>query len=479
MKYTTLKWIPLVLLWGMGFLPIWGGGDLGDDPGIGPYLVEVHATDFPAGYGFEDLPPLNPESDFHASDPRLEDLLGTMLTANPDILAARRRWLAGLERPAQVNSLPDPQLNLRYFAAPIETRVGPQNAVLELSQPVPWLSKLSAQKQWAEQMAAGTRAQVRVIERDRVREFKTAWYELAYAREALRINEGERALLSRFEQIALTRYSSGQGIQQNVIKVQTEISRLLDQRSELLKRRAVLGRKLERLLGGAATGLETTIISLPDPTFHIDRDGMEEQALAARPEIRALGMHLEADGTLIARRQLEWRPDFRFGLQYVAVGDREDFAGQINPPADNGEDALAIVAGVRIPVHGGRIRSGVREAQQDREARLKNLESERDRIRFEVQEVLLRLESLTDRAALYRDTLIPQAEQSMSTSEAAYQTNRIGFLDLIDAERIWFQVRLAYRRVQSEAWIAGADLERALGREFPDDGVVSKPESAP
>jgi outer membrane protein TolC len=181
----------------------------------------------------------------------------------------------------------------------------------------------------------------------------------------------------------------------------------------------------------------------------------------------------------VTRRQLEWRPDFRFGLQYVAVGDREDFPGQVNPPADNGEDALAIVAGIRIPVHGGRIRSGVREAQQNREARLQLLESERDRIRFEVQEALLRWESLSDRTALYRDTLIPQAEQSMSTSEAAYQTNRIAFLDLIDAERVWFQVRLAHRRVVSDAWIALADLERALGRKFPGDGETNRSEPLP
>ena len=88
---------------------------------------------------------------------------------------------------------------------------------------------------------------------------------------------------------------------------------------------------------------------------------------------------------------------------------------------------------------------------------------------------VLRLDSLFERIELYGGTLVPQSQHSLSTGEAAYETNRIGFLDLLDSERVWFQVRLAYRRLLADAWIALADLERAVGRKFPvgvEDSIV-------
>ena len=43
------------------------------------------------------------------------------------------------------------------------------------------------------------------------------------------------------------------------------------------------------------------------------------------------------------------------------------------------------------------------------------------------------------------------------------------FLDLLDAERVLFQVRLTYHRLLADHWKALAELERALGRSFPGE----------
>jgi outer membrane protein TolC len=71
---------------------------------------------------------------------------------------------------------------------------------------------------------------------------------------------------------------------------------------------------------------------------------------------------------------------------------------------------------------------------------------------------------------LYRDVIVPQAEQSLASAEAAHATNRQSFLDLLDAERVLFQVRLTHHRLLADHWIALADLERALGQPFPAQG---------
>ncbi|MFQ5877260.1 MAG: TolC family protein [Acidobacteriota bacterium] len=420
---------------------------------------------------FGRLPALEPDRDFHASDPELARLLGIVLRENPDILAARRSWLSSLERPAQVRSLPDPRVGVRYFAESLETRVGPQRQSLELAQPVPWLSKLSTAGRRAERLAASLMETVRQIERDRVREFKRSYYDLAYFVEALRINEQERRLLHKFEQTSLMRYSTGEGIQQNVIKVQTEITRLIDQATSLAERRDILKRRLARIMGRPEASVEIGHISLSEPVLRYDPRALEHAAVRVRPALGALRERVRADELLVRRRRLEFRPDFTFGLSITDIGRRTDPAGRLAPPPDNGRDALAFLASVRIPLYARRISSGIREAREILSADLQRLDREQDQVRFDVQEATLRLDSLLERTALYRDNLVPQAEQALSSSEAAYQTNQIDFLDLIDAERIWFEVRLTYRRLLSDLWIAMSDLERAIGKRFPDQTV--------
>ncbi len=73
--------------------------------------------------------------------------------------------------------------------------------------------------------------------------------------------------------------------------------------------------------------------------------------------------------------------------------------------------------------------------------------------------------------------IIPQAEESLASAEAAYTTDRLRFLDLLDAERILFQSRLVYHRLVSDGWIALAALERAIGQAYPSNAPSVSPSS--
>ena len=75
-----------------------------------------------------------------------------------------------------------------------------------------------------------------------------------------------------------------------------------------------------------------------------------------------------------------------------------------------------------------------------------------------------RLDALRRRVDLYERVILAQAEESLASAEAAYSTNRQGFLDLLDAERVLFEVRLNHQQLRADARLAVVDLERALGR---------------
>jgi outer membrane protein TolC len=251
------------------------------------------------------------------------------------------------------------------------------------------------------------------------------------------------------------------------VKVQTDISRLENRASELRQRLEIVLRRISELIGRPESPLALQVIELPLPELSYDRASLERYAVSEHARVRAVEQRVEADQIWAKRRKLESRPDFRLGLGYIFVGKRDDPAGILNPPEENGKDTLALTAGFNIPIYRKRIRAGVAEARESERANEELLQAVRDRLRFDVQDALLRLESLSDRGRLFRDVIIPQAEEALASAEAAYMTDRLGFLDLLDAERILFQSRLSFHRLVSDFWIALADLELSVGEPFP------------
>jgi len=420
------------------------------------------------GSAGDDSPQPLVASDFLASDPQLVELIAALLRENPQIQSARATWRSRRERVPQARSLPDPQISYRYFAKTPETRVGPQEQMLELSQGVPWFGKRDLEAQRASHMASDIAWRVRNLERSLVATLKRSYFDAVYLQEALASNSEEKALLQRFEKIALIRYSTGEGIQQSVIKVQTDISRLADQKTSLRQQLDAVVRRIEQLTGGQNRDLHLEPVSLEFLDVSHDQRELEQDSFALHPGIRAAQEQIEGNRVWHRRQHLESRPDFKFGLGYGYVDEREDLAGILNPPMNNGGDVLGLTVGLNLPVYRRKFRAAIAEARESIRSSERHLQDTRDRLRFEIQESILRLESLGDRARFYGEVIIPQAEESLASAEAAYTTNRQDFLDLLDAERILFEVRLTYDRLLADYWIALVDLELAVGHRFPE-----------
>lgn len=281
------------------------------------------------------------------------------------------------------------------------------------------------------------------------------------------MNSEEAELLRRFESIALTRYATGGGIQQNVIRVQTELSRLRDQAIALRRRGEAEARRIARATGGPEGGMELQPISLDIPELDIHSGLLEELAMESHPRVSGMRAQVSADEALVSRRNLAGRPDFKVGLGYTFVDRRDDAAGLLLPPQDNGKDILAVTVGLNLPLQRRRIKAGIAEARLGLQARQQAVTSLQQDIRYRIQEAVLRFQASSERAELYHEVVVPQAEASLDSAEAAYSTSKIDFLNLLEAERVLFQVRLAYHRMVADSWLALTDIERHLGQPYP------------
>jgi outer membrane protein TolC len=86
---------------------------------------------------------------------------------------------------------------------------------------------------------------------------------------------------------------------------------------------------------------------------------------------------------------------------------------------------------------------------------------------FSFRDQVIRLETLQEQVDLCENALIPQAEEPLRSTEAAYETGQLGVLDLLDSERVLLNLRLVSARHYSDFLIALANQERAVGAKFP------------
>ncbi|MCF8093452.1 MAG: TolC family protein, partial [Desulfotignum sp.] len=91
---------------------------------------------------------------------RLSDLLNYAYLSSPAITASKKSWQAFIENYRVGKSYPDPQLAATYFPRPIETRLGPQDWSLALSQVIPFAGTLAQKARVPESDVAISRLKV-------------------------------------------------------------------------------------------------------------------------------------------------------------------------------------------------------------------------------------------------------------------------------------------------------------------------------
>jgi outer membrane protein TolC len=397
------------------------------------------------------------------SDATLRDLAAQVLHRNPRVAAAEARARAARLEATQARALPDPMLGATAYASSPETRVGPQTFTGTVSQKLPWFGKLGLREKVALERADALEAQVEARRLELVTETRRLYYELAFLDAWSGVVESDRSTLDHYEELARTRYASGVGIEQAVVKIQAEITKDDTRLLDIATRRAALVAELNALRDEPQAA-PVAHPAVPDyGEITPDRAALRDRALAARPEMRQAGSEIARAETGIALARKEYKPDLTLGAAYTRVGLRGDAAGIAAPPPDNGKDIFAISASINLPIHRGRLKAGVEEAAELRRAAG---EGERD----VVSAIDRSLGELTERVVLtwkqlrlLKDVLAIQADQSLRSAEGGYAAGTLGSLDLLDAERVLLEVRTAIERTRADYAIAVARLEGAVG----------------
>jgi len=404
-------------------------------------------------------------------DPALREIASDVLARNPRISEARARARAARLQAPQVKALPDPVLSATSFASRPETRVGPQTLMGTISQRFPWFGKLSLREKAAFQRADGLDEDVEALRLNLVTEVRRLYYEAAFLDAWRGWVAADRQTLVQFEEMARSRYASGGGIEQSVVKIQAEITRDDLRLLDIASRRASLVAALNALRD-LPQNTPLTRASVPDyPEMALEAEALRTRALSLRPELKRNEAEIARADTLVDLARKEHQPDVTVAASYTLVGSRNDPAGLAAPPLDNGKDVFSITASINLPLRKGRLRYGIDEAVEARNAASEGRRSVVADIDRSLGELVERISLTYQQLRLLEGVLGLQADQSLRSAQTAYAAGTLSSLDLLDAERVLLEVRTARERARADYAIAIARLEGAVGEPLKSGGV--------
>jgi outer membrane protein TolC len=399
-----------------------------------------------------------PVEDRLSRDSTLEDLLAYALRSSPRLAAAHERHVAMLEMAPQARSLPDPQIRARYFVEEVQTRVGPQEYALGVSQTLPGFGKRGKRGELALARARVEEARVLETRLELVAEIRESWYELYYLERSLSSLRESRGLYAHWVEVLQTRYAAGESTYADLIRAQVELD-LLDDR---VARLADESRPLEARLNAALHREETAELPTPAEIGELAEllPGAELRRLLLEraPQLVALAREREAEALAVELAEIETRPDFTLGVDYIGTGEA------VSPGlSGSGDDPLVVSLSFDLPVYSERDRAAKREAQARERAARQRVAAEVDRRLAQLESSLFAVHDAQRRIALYRDTLVPRARQAQQATEAAFRAGDAGLGDLIDSERVRLEVELSLERARTDLAVSITRLERQVG----------------
>ncbi len=400
-------------------------------------------------------------AEMNTSNTVLDELVATALAENPELKAAKERWLLFEKKIVPAGSLTDPSLSFTLNNYPVDTFAGNEfpmtGNVLRLSQSFPFPGKLSAKEEAAEQQALWFKGVWEDGKLQLAGLVKEAYFSVYYFSKAVEITEKNLKLLDDFIRLTETNYEVGKGLQQDVLRAQVERSRLLDRLYSLEQKRESALAELNRLLNRpSSTGLANLAdfgISAVDSSL----EDLQKKSETNRPMFAAYLALVDRYKAEKKLAQLDYKPDFKVGLAYTVRESNR---------ADDGTDFVGIEFGINLPIFRAKRVAAVEEASAGVQMAHEQYNDFRNKVFFNIHDAYIQLQKKRDQALLYKSGIIPQATQTFEAALSNYQVGKVNFLVLLDSLIDLYDYELDYYKALTDGQRSLARLESETGMAF-------------
>ncbi|MFQ5452703.1 MAG: TolC family protein [Candidatus Zixiibacteriota bacterium] len=401
------------------------------------------------------------EKSIITSDAGLEEYLSFAANNNPGLKAAFYQWKAALEKSGYAGSLPDPMFSYGYFVENVETRVGPQKQRFSLKQSIPWFGTLGAKENIAFQSSNMAFQNYQSKKLKLFYRVKSAFYDYYFLGREIKITQENMELLLFWESVARTKYKVALKQHPDVIKAQVELGKLEDRLLTLRDKIRPLEARLKAVLNLNDTTRLSIPLSIKIDEIEVNHDLILEQTLTRNPDLSAIQHLIEKENAGMRLAGKSSYPNFTLGVDYVETGEA------VNPLLDeSGKDPWMVSVNINLPIWFGKNKSKKNEAKARYLMAEQNLSEAQNQITALTEKILFEYDDALRKLRLYRDGLIPKAEQSLNASYTAYQAGEADFLNVLDAQRVLLNFQLSFDRAKTNLAKKKAELEMLTGYEL-------------
>ena len=391
----------------------------------------------------------------------VDTLINYAKTRNPEYAAMQAEAEASGERVTPAGALPDPKFRTELRDI---TRMGEQSATLSpsrvgstrylLMQDIPWFGKRDLKREIAELEAEGAKGRALGTWADIAGRIKVNFAQLYYVHRNEQLTREILDLMTRLEKVAQVRYSGGLAAQQDVIRAQVEQTNMRNELIALETEQHHLHARLNALLArpnNAPLQVPTQLRKLPAPVT-LDYATLEERVRTRNPQLFADESKIKAAEK---SRDLTYKnryPDFTLGVSPIQY--------------QNAIKEWELMVELNIPLQQSSRRSQERESESMLNAARSRKEATTNQVSAELAEALSGIEAARRTENLLTNSLLPQAELTFKAALAGYETGKVDFATLLDAQRQIRQARQNQLKAQVDAQMRLAEIERLLGEDL-------------
>src|SRR5213596_4383890 len=388
----------------------------------------------------------------------LTEVTRFVLENNPAIKEAEHRWRAAIQRAHQAYAWDDPRVagesRVRRFVDV------PPNAFMDqtlaIEQLIPVTGKNLARGRAAAAEALSAFEEARRVQLDVIAKARSTYFQLANAYDQLEINNKNLTSLKQIADISRSRYETGLETAANAVIAETDYSKLQETRRDLERNLSDAQSQLNTLMNRDAFAPLGAPVTATVDHAHLSVSRLHAITLAQRPEVQMARAKIDGEKSKLQLAHRAWIPD----PALMVKGQRYNDAAEAVSELDAG-------VSFTVPwVNPSKYSAGVREARSNLAAADQGLEREQKEALQLLRDQLAKIETFHHHVELFRDKLVPQAQQAFEATQLSYESGKATFLDWITAQRNVRDIEAMGREHLAHYQMAVAELEAVIGAEL-------------
>ncbi len=387
-----------------------------------------------------------------------QDLLQWLERDSAELAAARHETEGARQRAEAEGALPDPSLRIDWWDIPgSDPTLNPGRdgqTMYTFTQPIPGWGKRDAQKRAAASGASVARQQERAVTAELRAQVKAAFAQYYQTYHALQLNDELGKFTDAVAQLAKTRYESGLGTQQDLVRAQLEQAELRNERFAIEAEHSQSQARINALLNRPAHAEllpPATLRPIPPPAV-LNENTLEQRLREASPQLASLAAQVDAAQSNVDLAQKNLTPDFAVGVGPVQRG--------------NTFRTWNAMLEFTIPLQRGAHYAHQHEADEMLAASQARKQAADARLLAELREQYAALQAAQQQGKLVEESSIPLAEIAFRGALAGYQTGKVDFTTLLEAKRQIQKAKLDSLNAEVAQQMRLAEIERLIGEDL-------------